>query len=157
ELPDAATGSPSRTWAPSETPIDPRCVNVTARPSGVVIVTLLPEAGTGPANGTVPAAGATTGVPGATLMSMPRGWAAADGWAGSNENGWRTGPATGQVQAPAGAACSNAAATAASTTRRIGHPRFRHVPGPGPQRTGGERVFSNHGRGGSCRCQTRLR
>ena len=35
---------------------------------------------------------------------------------------------TGQVQAPAGAADSNATTVAASKARRIGHPPFSHVP-----------------------------
>src|SRR5216683_30006 len=105
---------------PSETEIEPRCVSVTAYPSAVVIVRLLPEVGTVPANVTVPAAGATTTTPAAAPTSMPRCWPGAYGCAGSRTNGWTTGPLTGQVQAPAAGARTSAPATAASRARRIG-------------------------------------
>jgi hypothetical protein len=99
--PTVPTASPSLSNAPSVTAIEPRCVSVIAKPSMVLIVTLLPEAWTDPANVTAPAAGATTGAPVAAPTSMPRCWPAAYGCAGSKANACRTGPSTGQVQAPA--------------------------------------------------------
>jgi hypothetical protein len=62
-------------------------------------VTDFPLVGTVPAKLTVPDAGATTGVPLATPMSMPRCCPDAYGWLGSNVNPSRTGPSAGHVQA----------------------------------------------------------
>jgi hypothetical protein len=87
EAPAVATAPPSDTVAPDGTPIAPRWVSVTANPSPVVIVTLLPEPGTEPANVTVPPAGATIVAPSLAPMSRPRCWPAAYGCAGSKENG----------------------------------------------------------------------
>src|SRR5215472_4054561 len=55
--PTVPTESPSRTDAPFEERIVPRCVSVTAYPSAVSIVTLRPEDGTDPAKETTPAGG----------------------------------------------------------------------------------------------------
>src|SRR3954465_12165863 len=100
EGPIVPTGSPSAPVAPAASVREPRCVSVTAYPSAVAIVRLVPEVGTTPANVTVPAAGAATTAPATALMSMPRCWPPAYGCAGSKANGWTTGPCTGQVQAP---------------------------------------------------------
>ena len=118
EGPTVPTASPSTTDEPSATENEPRCVSVTAYPSAVVIVRLLPEAGTVPAKVTVPAAGATTAAPASAPRSTPRCWPAAYGCAGSKTNGCRTGPSAGQLHAPAAGARTSAATTAASRTRR---------------------------------------
>ena len=47
-------------------------MSVTEYPAAVESVTLFPDVGTVPANVTVPATGATTELPGAPPMSMPR-------------------------------------------------------------------------------------
>ena len=94
------TTSPSAIGAPFATPIEPRCVSVTEYPSAVSIVRLSPLVGTKPAKLTVPLSGATTGSPVAVApMSMPRCWPAAYGCVSSYENGWSTGPCTGQLHA----------------------------------------------------------
>jgi hypothetical protein len=117
--PAAPTTAPSAIAAPSATTIEPRCVSVTASPSGVVIVTLSPELGTVPANVTVPAAGATTGSPWPAPMSTPRCSPAEYGCAGSKTNGCRTGPLTGHVQARAAGTTKSPRRTASRRTRRI--------------------------------------
>jgi hypothetical protein len=76
-------------------------VSVTESPSPVRIDTVSPLVGTEPANATSPPIGATTAVPDAAPMSMPRCWPAAYGCAGSNEKPVTTGPTTGHVHAPA--------------------------------------------------------
>ena len=117
--PTTATGWPSSTAAPAATATEPRCVSVTARPPGVVIVSDRPEPGTVPLKVTVPAAGASTVSPAVAAMSMPRCSPAAYGCAESKLNGWSTGPETGQVHARATGATSSAARAATSSTRRI--------------------------------------
>ena len=106
---------PSSTVAPFATASEPRCVSVTERPSAVRIETLSPLDGTEPANVTSPPAGAATAVPADEPMSIPRWSPAAYGWAGSNENPDRIGPATGHVHAPAeGTATTNSTTTITS-------------------------------------------
>ena len=61
--PTVPTTAPSATAALRATAIEPRCVSVTERPSGVSIVTDLPLVGTVPAKLTTPDAGASTGAP----------------------------------------------------------------------------------------------
>src|SRR5919198_841882 len=96
--PTVPTVAPSSTVVPRITAIEPRWTRVTAYPVGVWIVTVLPPFGTVPANDTSPPAAATTGVPLGAPMSMPRCWPAAYGSL-PKENGRRTGPSTGHVQA----------------------------------------------------------
>src|SRR5439155_24017051 len=62
-----------------------------------------PPPGTGPANVTVPSAGARTDIPSVVPMSIPRCWPPAYGCAGSKTNGRNTGPSTGHVHARADA------------------------------------------------------
>src|SRR5258707_15741363 len=95
--PTVPTSVPSDTAAFFATAIEPRCVSVTERPSGVSIVTDAPLDGTVPAKLTTPAAGATTVAPGGEPTSMPRCWAPAYGCARSKENPCSTGPWTGHV------------------------------------------------------------
>jgi hypothetical protein len=83
-------------------------------------VRLLPDAGTVPANVTVPATGASTVEPASPARSTPRCWPAAYGWAGSKVNGWRTAPPVGHVHAPALGARESAPKAARSRSRRIG-------------------------------------
>ncbi len=121
--PIVPTTAPSATASPFATPVEPRCVSVTAYPSAVVIVTDRPESGTVPANVTSPAAGARTDAPASAPTSMPRCWPAAYGWLGSNENGWSTGPDAGHVQALPAGATSSAARAATRSRRRMRPPR----------------------------------
>jgi hypothetical protein len=95
-------------------------VIVTAYPSGVVIVTDLPELGTVPANVTVPPAGAGTGAPSVPATSMPRCCPPEYGCAGSKSNCWRTSPVAGHVQACAKGAATSAARAARKSKTRIG-------------------------------------
>ena len=60
-----------------------------------------PLPGTVAAKETLPAAGASTGSPGAAAMSIPRCWPPAYGWAESNTNGRSTSPPEGHVHARA--------------------------------------------------------
>src|SRR5690242_14687827 len=118
DVPDGPTvpiRSPSATVAPFATASEPRCVSVTDRPSAVRIDTDCPLDGTDPANVTSPPAGAPTAVPDGEPMSIPRCSPAAYGCAGSKENPASTGPATGQVHAPAeGTRATNRTMTIAS-------------------------------------------
>src|SRR5262249_27423708 len=116
--PIVPTPSPSATVAPFVTAIDPSWVSVTDQPSGVRIVTDFPLPGTVPAKVTAPAAGASIVSPVAPPTSMPRCWPAPYGCAGSKENGRRTGPLAGHVQAEAGAA-NESAARSTSRNRRM--------------------------------------
>src|SRR5205807_7715710 len=77
------------------------------------IVRLSALVGTKPAKLTVPLSGATTESPDAVApMSIPRCCPAAYGCASSYENGWSTGPCTGQLHAFAtGAQTRKTAAT----------------------------------------------
>jgi hypothetical protein len=70
--PTVPTSSPSATVAPLPIASEPRCVSVTAKPSGVSMVRLSPDEGTAPAKPTVPDAGARTSAPASPPMSMPR-------------------------------------------------------------------------------------
>src|SRR5918911_718443 len=106
--PIVPTTSPSATASPFATPIEPRCVSVTAYPSGVRIVSDVPFVGTVPANVTVPAAGASTGEPAAPPMSTPRCWPPRYGLLPSR-NGRRTAPSVDQLHAPAEGASQSAA------------------------------------------------
>jgi hypothetical protein len=74
---------------------------------------LFPLVGTVPANVTCPGTGATTVVPVAAPMSIPRCCPPAYGCAGSKVKGTSTGPATGHVHAPAIGTHSNASTTTA--------------------------------------------
>ena len=94
-------------------------MSVIDQPSGVRIVTDLPLAGTVPANVTTPPAGAWTTSAAPPPISMPRCCPAAYGCAGSNTNGSRIWPLTGQVQARAGAAAAKKT-NSATASRRIG-------------------------------------
>src|SRR5919201_6358275 len=116
--PTVPTVAPSSIVVPRRTRIEPRWTRVTAYPVGVWIVTVLPPFGTVPANDTTPPAAARTGVPVGAPMSIPRCWPAAYGSL-PKENGRRTGPSTGHVQADAtdGRARTTNALSAASRTR----------------------------------------
>src|ERR671937_1896166 len=111
--PTVPTVAPSSIVVPRRTRIEPRWTRVTAYPVGVWIVTVLPPFGTVPANDTTPPAAARTGVPVGAPMSIPRCWPAAYGSL-PKENGRRTGPSTGHVQAEA--AEGAASATSRTTT-----------------------------------------
>ena len=115
--PTVPTRSRSATVAPRRTSYEPRCTSVTAYPSCVWIVTVLPPVGTTPAKETVPLAGASTGVPLGAPMSMPRCCPAAYGSL-PNANGRKTGPWTGQLHARPDAGDTTAASNAHATSRR---------------------------------------
>jgi hypothetical protein len=113
--PTVPTTAPSTTAAPRAAAMEPRCVNVTAYPSAVAIVTLFPDDGTVPAKVMVPVAGASTVAPGSPPTSIPRCWPAAYGCAGSKRKGCRTAPVAGHVQAWPTGTNTSAARTAASS------------------------------------------
>ena len=92
---------------------------MTESPSAVSIVTDLPLVGTVPAKLTMPAAGASTGVPGSPPMSIPRCAPPAYGCAGSNANPCSTGPLTGHVHAAA-EGTQRASITTSRANRRTG-------------------------------------
>jgi hypothetical protein len=89
---------------------------VTAKPSGVLIVTVRPWVGSQPANEITPPAGAGTSAPEAPPTSMPV-WPCS--WYSSppNENPRSTGPSAGQVHAPAGVGATSV--TANSSISRV--------------------------------------
>jgi hypothetical protein len=99
------------------TPIDPRCRSVTAYPSWVSIVTVLPPLGTVPAKLIVPPAGAATAAPVLPATSMPRCCPPVYGAPALNEKPRKTGPSAGHVQAEAEGTRRSAVRTPNRSTR----------------------------------------
>src|SRR5438477_12679630 len=102
--------------------MEPRWTSVAVYPKGVSIETVLPPFGTVPANVTAPSAGASTFDPVGPARSTPRCWPAAYGCARSNENGRRTAPSTGHVQAEADAGRTSAQSTTTANRRNTKPP-----------------------------------
>jgi hypothetical protein len=91
---------------------EPRWRSVTAKPFGVLIVTVFPCVGSQPANEISPAAGARTAVPESAPMSIPV-WPCWRYSSPPKSKPRRTGPSTGQLQALA----AHGVASAFTTTR----------------------------------------
>jgi len=117
-VPTAPSRSPAETEAPAPTASEERCRYDVSKPSPVRTLTVSPEEPAVPANRTSPPAAATTGVPTAAAMSMPRCCPPAYGLS-PFRYGVMTSPRTGQLHEAWAGAHSRRKARRAIGSRRI--------------------------------------